>query len=177
MLKIYGAPISVHTRKAIIVANLKGEPHEVVPVIPVAPNTFPANWRRLSPAGLIPVIVEGEKSLADSTAICMFLDRTHPAQAVYPADPGSLAAVLSLEAYAGDRLFRAVVRVLFSETVIGPKIKQQPTNPCVVSEILNVIWLSRPGRRRRIPRRRCAQHGRHRGGFKSSEFPLLRFCD
>jgi glutathione S-transferase len=35
MLKIYGVPLSVHTRKVIVVARLKGLPYEVVPVVPV----------------------------------------------------------------------------------------------------------------------------------------------
>ncbi|HEY2683572.1 MAG TPA: glutathione S-transferase family protein [Steroidobacteraceae bacterium] len=137
MLKIYGAPISVHTRKAIVVANLKGLSHEVVPVVPVLPSTLPSNWRSLSPAGLIPALLEDQVSLADSTAICMYLDRAHPQPAVYPTDPRRLAQVLSLEAYAGDRLFRTVVRVLFNETVIGPKMKQQPTNSAAVAETLH----------------------------------------
>jgi glutathione S-transferase len=137
MLKIYGAPISVHTRKAIVVANLKGLTYEVVPVVPVLANSLPPNWRDLSPAGLIPVLVDDQMSLADSTAICVYLDRAHPHVAVYPTDPRQLAQVLSLEAYAGDRLFRSVVRVLFNETVLGPKMKQQPTNRAVVSETLN----------------------------------------
>lgn len=32
MLKIFGVPISVHTRKVIVAALAKGLPHEVVPV-------------------------------------------------------------------------------------------------------------------------------------------------
>jgi hypothetical protein len=44
MLKIYGAPISVHTRKVILVARLKNLPFEVIPVVPVSPGSPPANW-------------------------------------------------------------------------------------------------------------------------------------
>ena len=43
MLTIYGVPISVHVRKALITANLKGIEHKVDPVIPFNP---PANWLR-----------------------------------------------------------------------------------------------------------------------------------
>ncbi|MEP7154488.1 MAG: hypothetical protein ABI905_01850 [Betaproteobacteria bacterium] len=35
MLKIYGTPVSVHTRKVIVAAIAKSLPHEVVAVVPV----------------------------------------------------------------------------------------------------------------------------------------------
>ena len=56
MLKIYGVPISVHTRKVIVAALAKDLPHEVVPVVPVIPDNPPANWRQLSPTGKIPAL-------------------------------------------------------------------------------------------------------------------------
>ena len=56
MLKIYGVPISVHTRKVIVVALAKGLAHEVIPVVPVIPGNPPANWRELSPTGKIPAL-------------------------------------------------------------------------------------------------------------------------
>ena len=66
MLKIYGVPISVHTRKVIVAAIAKGLAHEVVPVVPVVPGNPPPNWRELSPTGLIPALVDGDFTLADS---------------------------------------------------------------------------------------------------------------
>ncbi len=48
MLKIYGVPISVDTRKVIVAAIAKGLAHEVVPVVPVIPGNPPPNRRELS---------------------------------------------------------------------------------------------------------------------------------
>lgn len=69
MLKIHGVPISVHTRKVIVVALAKGLPYENLPVVPVIPGGTPANWREISPTGKIPAISHGEFTLADSSAI------------------------------------------------------------------------------------------------------------
>jgi len=44
MLKIYGVPISVHTRKVVVVSIIKDLPYEVIPVVPVIPGNPPANW-------------------------------------------------------------------------------------------------------------------------------------
>jgi glutathione S-transferase len=60
VLEIYGVPISVHTRKVIVVALAKDLSHEVVPVVPVVPDSLPPNWRRLSPTGKIPALTDGD---------------------------------------------------------------------------------------------------------------------
>lgn len=136
MLKIYGVPISVHTRKVIVVAIAKGIPHEVIPVVPVIPDSPPDNWRELSPTGKIPAVTDGDFTLADSAAICAYLERVHPAQPVYPSAPRDYAMTLSLEQYAGA-LFRDVVHPLFQETFVFPKIHKVATNPERVGKVLD----------------------------------------
>jgi len=136
MLKIYGVPISVHTRKVIVVSIIKNLPYEVIPVVPVMPDKLPANWRELSPTGTIPALTDGDFTVADSTAICTYLDRSHKADPVYPQPPRELAQVLSLEAYAGERLFRSVVRELFYEVFVRPKVQNRPTDKANVERVL-----------------------------------------
>lgn len=133
MLTIHGVPLSVHTRKVIVTAILKSIDHQVEPVIPFDP---PAGWRDLSPAGLIPAITDGDFRLADSTAICQYLERRHPTPAILPTDPEDLGRALSLEAYAGGTLFRHVVHVLFFQKVIRPGMLRQPTDLAAVDAVL-----------------------------------------
>jgi glutathione S-transferase len=135
VLKIYGVPISVHTRKVIVVAIAKGLDHEVIPVVPVIPDNPPANWRELSPTGKIPALTDGDFTLADSAAICTYLDRIHPAPPVYPSAPRDHAITLSLEQYAGA-LFREVVHPLFQETFVFPRIHKVATNQKRVDQVL-----------------------------------------
>jgi glutathione S-transferase len=136
VLKIYGVPISVHTRKVIVVALAKGIQHEVFPVVPVIPDGLPPDWRQLSPTGKIPVIVDGDFTLADSAAICAYLERLHPAPPVYPAAAHDYAMTLSLEQYAGA-VFRDVIHPLFQETFVFPKLNKVPTNERRVAQVLN----------------------------------------
>src|SRR5687767_8053923 len=135
MLKIYGVPISVHTRKVIVVALAKDLPHEVVPVVPVIPGNPPPNWRDLSPTGQIPALTEGDFTLSDSAAICAYLERAHPQNPVYPQSARDYARALSLEQYAGV-LFRDVVRPLFHELVVHPKIRNIATDQRKVDAVL-----------------------------------------
>ena len=136
MLKIYGVPISVHTRKVIVVALAKDLAHEVIPVVPVIPGNPPANWRELSPTGKIPALTDGDFTVADSAAICAYLERIHPAPPVYPAAPREYAMALSFEQYAGA-LFRDVVHPLFQEAFVFPRIRQVATNQKRVDTVLN----------------------------------------
>jgi glutathione S-transferase len=136
MLKIYGVPISVHTRKVIVVARLKGLPYELVPVVPVIAGSLPANWRELSPTGLIPVMQDGDFTLADSSAICTYLEHAHPQPPAYPRAPRAHAAAVWFEQYAGGTLFRQVVQPLFHETVVNPNILRQSTNALRVEEVV-----------------------------------------
>jgi glutathione S-transferase len=135
MLKIYGVPISVHTRKVIVVALAKGLEFETIPVVPVIPGNPPANWRELSPTGKIPALSDGDFTVADSAAICAYLEKIHPAQPVYPSAPRDYATALSLEQYAGA-LFREVVHPLFQETFVFPRIQQVATNQKRIDKVL-----------------------------------------
>lgn len=138
MLKIYGVPISVHTRKVIVAAIAKGLAHEVVPVVPVIPDNPPPNWRELSPTGLIPALTDGDFTVADSAAICAYLERSHPAQPLYPQSARDYARALSLEQYAGT-LFSSVVRPLFHEVFVHPKLRNIPTDQSKIDAVLATV--------------------------------------
>ena len=133
MLKIYGVPISVHTRKVIVAAIEKKLTFEIDPVIPFNP---PAGWDRLSPTGKIPVAVIDDIELADSSVISAYLEQTHPEPALYPREARERARALWLEEYCDGTLFREVVHGLFFQTVIRPKILQQPSDRAAVDAIL-----------------------------------------
>lgn len=140
MLKIYGVPISVHTRKVIVAARLKQLPHEVHPVVPVMPpDKLPPNWRQLSPTGLIPVLVDGDFILSDSAAICAYLERKQPQPSLYPSGDREFGVALSLEQYAGGKLFTDIVQPLFHEVFVHPKVKGIATDSQRVDRILSVV--------------------------------------
>jgi glutathione S-transferase len=139
MLTIYGVPLSVHTRKAIVTAILKNIDYKSEVVIPVMPGNPPPNWGALSPTGLIPVMRDGDFTLADSTAICLYLEKKQPAPAVLPADIRDYARVLWFDAYAGGTIFRHVVHPLFAQMVVGPKIRNIPTDGGAVNEVLTNV--------------------------------------
>lgn len=132
MLTIYGVPISVHVRKTIVTANLKGIEYRVDPVIPFNP---PANWSSLSPTGLIPAMQDGDLTLAESTAICFYLERKKVTPAILPADTGDCCRVLFFDGYAGY-VSRSVIHGLFFQKIITPMILKGATDHSVIDNIL-----------------------------------------
>jgi len=132
MLTIYGIPISVHVRKTLVTANLKGIQHRVEPVVPFNP---PADWNALSPTGLIPAMRHSDLTLAESTAICFYMERIKAVPAVFPADTAECCRALFFDGYSGY-IFRSVVHELFFQKIIAPKILKGTTDQSVVDTIL-----------------------------------------
>ena len=139
MLIIYGVPLSVHTRKTIITAMLKGIDYKLDVVIPIIPENRPANWSTLSPTGLIPVLQDDGYTLADSSAICQYLEKKQPSPPVLPGDPKGYGRALWFDAYAGGTLFRQVVHPLFHQKVVAPNICKEPSNAAAIDEVLNRV--------------------------------------
>jgi glutathione S-transferase len=132
MLTIYGVPISVHVRKAIVTAILKGVDHRVEPVIPFNP---PPSWNSLSPTGLIPAMQDGDFILAESTAICFYMERKNARPAILPSDPKECSRALFFDGYSGH-VFRTVIHGLFFQKIINPAILKGTTDQSVIDNIL-----------------------------------------
>ncbi len=139
MLTIHGVPLSVHTRKAIVTAILKKMDYKFEVVIPVIPDNPPANWNTISPTGLIPVMQDGDFTLADSTAICLYLEKKQPAPGVLPDDVRDHGRTLWFDAYAGGTVFRHIVHPLFVQTVVNPNINKVPSDRAVIDNVLNHV--------------------------------------
>jgi glutathione S-transferase len=139
MLIIHGVPLSVHTRKVITTAIHKKLDYKFEVVIPVVPGNPPANWNTLSPTGLIPVVQDGDYTLADSNAICLYLDKKHPASPVLPADVRDYGRALWFDAYAGGTIFRHAMHPLFHQKIVGPNINKMPTAAAVVDGVLKSV--------------------------------------
>ncbi len=110
-LVIYGSPLSPFVRKVAGLCIEKGVDYEVEAI-----NVFdpPAWFRDISPMKRIPVLRDRSVAeegvagtIADSSAICAFIEKKHPAPALYPEDPMALGTALFIEEYADTALAMA----------------------------------------------------------------------
>lgn len=107
-LVIYGSPVSPFVRKVAACCILKGAAYEVEAVNVFAP---PQWFRDISPMKRIPVLrdrsiaAEGTGgTIADSSAICAYIEKKHPSPALYPAAAFDHARALFWEEYADTAL-------------------------------------------------------------------------
>ena len=133
MPTVYGIALSPFVRKVRVALAEKGVAYEVDPVIPV--NVSP-EYRKISPLGKVPAYRDGDTTLADSSVIIAYLDRTKPSPALYPSDPYDYARALWFEEYADGGLAGIIGPKIFFQKVVGPKFFNQPTDEAVVKKAL-----------------------------------------
>jgi glutathione S-transferase len=81
-LQIIGAPQSNYVRVVRIACAEKGVPYSLVPASPHSPE-----FDTIHPFGKIPVMRHGDLTLAESRAICFYIDHTFNGPPLAPRDP------------------------------------------------------------------------------------------
>jgi glutathione S-transferase len=89
MLKLVRFPRSTNVERVALALAYKGIEVESIDVTPEDRSPV----RELSGQDLVPVLIEGELVLPDSTAILEHLEERFPEPALYPADPARRAEV------------------------------------------------------------------------------------
>jgi len=131
MPTVYGVPVSPFVRKVRVALAEKGIAYDLDPVIPV---NVSADYRKISPLGKVPAFRDGDCTLADSSVIIAYLDRTHPNPSLYPSDPYDFARALWFEEYADGGLVTIIGPKIFFQKVVGPRFFNQKTDEAVVKK-------------------------------------------
>jgi glutathione S-transferase len=122
-LTIIGSFVSPYVRKVLASLNLKGLAYEIDPITPFFGNE---EYERISPLRRIPVLVDGDVSICDSSVICAYLDDAYPERPLLPADPSDRAKARWLEEYADTRLGDVFIWGLFYQKVVRPAVWGEP---------------------------------------------------
>ena len=117
---VHGAGISPFVRKVRAFLVEKGLEYAHDPVIPFNP---PPTFRKMSPLGKIPAFSDGDKTLADSSIICAYVERRNPTPPLYPKDDYLFARALWFEEYADGGLMSVVGPGIFGPLVIQPALR------------------------------------------------------
>ena len=107
-MRLYSGPLSLFTAKVRVALAEKGLSYERIEVswsladryLPHHPEVAAHN-----PKGEVPVFVDGDLVVYDSTVILEYLEDRYPEVALYPRDPGDRARCRQLEAAADEILF------------------------------------------------------------------------
>lgn len=95
MIKLYSYFRSSAAFRVRIALNLKGVPHEIVPIhlLKDGGEQFAEHYVRTNPLSLIPALEDSGQVLFQSLAIIEYLEERYPEPALLPSDPLSRAYV------------------------------------------------------------------------------------
>jgi glutathione S-transferase len=122
-MKVHGVPQSPFVRKVLIALHEKAIAFELAPPAP-----------QLHPQGKMPVLVDGDVVVPDSSVICAYLERKHPAPPLYPEEPAELARALYLEEYADARMAEGMGAIVL-ERIVKPQMLGQPTDEKLLAQL------------------------------------------
>lgn len=133
-MKIIGSFVSPYVRKVLAVMELKGIDYEIDPITPFFGND---EFERLSPLRRIPVLIDGDLVLTDSSVICAYLEELQPEPATLPSDIVQRARARWFEEYADSRLGDVLIWGLFYPKFVHPLVWGEPGDQARIDKSLN----------------------------------------
>jgi glutathione S-transferase len=130
---VVGSYLSPYVRKVLVCLELKGIAYEVDPIVPFLGDD---RFSRLSPLRRIPVLVDGDLVIADSSVICQYLDDLQPSPALFPVDIRDRARARWLEEFADTRMGDVFIWRLFNQIAIRPSVWGEKGDRALVDRTL-----------------------------------------
>lgn len=113
---VYGSSLSPFVRKVLAFVAEKGIEVDSRPV-GIADQT--PEFRKASPFGKMPALVDGDFGLSDSSAIIHYLEAKHPLPRLIPEEPEARGRVIWFEEFA-DTLLMGCLGKMFFNRVVAP---------------------------------------------------------
>ena len=130
---IIGGPASPFVRKVLAVCEMKGVPYRLDPIVPFFGNDA---FGDISPLRRIPVFIDDQVSLCDSTVICEYLEDRYPTPCLLPGDPARRAQARWLEEFSDTRMADVFIWRVFYEAVILPFIFQKARDKEKIAKVV-----------------------------------------
>jgi glutathione S-transferase len=115
VMRLYSGPLSMFGAKAEIAALEKGLPVKVF-MVPYDPKQGyepkHPDVVRINPKRQVPVLIDGDLEIFDSTQISEYFEHLKPEPALWPADPKARAAARLLEHCSDEVYFPHIIRLM-----------------------------------------------------------------
>jgi len=133
-MKIIGSYVSPYVRKVLACLALKDLIYEIDPITPFYGGD---GFERLSPLRRIPVLVDGDFSICDSSVICAYIDEAYSGYRLLPTGVHDRARARWFEEYADSRLGDLFIWGLFYQKVVHPIVWGEPGDQARIEKTLN----------------------------------------
>lgn len=133
-MRIIGSYVSPYVRKVLACLALKDLIYEIDPITPFYGDD---EFARLSPLRRIPVLVDGDLVLCDSSVICAYVDEAYAGPSLLPSSPADRARARWYEEYADTRLGDLFIWGLFYQKIVHPIVWGAPGDQARIDSTLN----------------------------------------
>jgi len=130
---VIGSYLSPYVRKVLVTLHLKNIPYQIDPIIPFFGND---DFSKISPIRRIPVLIDDQVTLSDSSVICQYLEERHPTPALYPLNIADRARARWLEEYADSRMGDVFIWQLYNQVMINPYVWGKKTDEAVLKKTI-----------------------------------------
>jgi len=148
MIRIIGSYVSPYVRKVLACLDLKGLAYEIDPITPFFGSD---EFELLSPLRRIPVLIDGDFSVSDSSVICAYIDEAYAGHPLLPADPKNRARARWLEEFADTRLGDLLIWGLFYPKVVHQLVWGEPGDEQRIARTLEELPASLDYLERELP--------------------------
>ena len=116
---IIGSYPSPFVRKVLAACAIKNLPFKIDPIVPFLGGDA---FTKLSPLRRVPVYIDDQVTLSDSTIICEYLDERYPQHSIYPGNAADRAHARWIEEFADTRLADLCIWKIFFPVVVKPHV-------------------------------------------------------
>jgi len=140
-LALYGHPFSSYTQKVLIALYENGTSFELRSIGPDTPQ-HAAEWLRRWPLRKFPLLVDGERNIAETSIIIEYLQLQYPGPVrLLPADPMAALDVRFLDRFF-DLHIMSAVQLAVNGALTGDPVKRQEGLALAVDKLeLAYAWL------------------------------------
>ena len=131
-LKIYGVP-PTRVLRALWLLNELGLDHELIPTAPFSEEARSPAFLALNPTGKVPVLIDGDVVLTESSAIQLYLAEKFPEAGLIPQDIAKRAQMYRWIFFLVTEIEQPLWRIA-RNTVIYPEHKRMPADIRVATE-------------------------------------------
>ena len=129
---LFGSTLSPFVRKVVAFAAEKGVDLELKPRGIGDPDP---DFCRASPFGKMPALQDGDYCLADSSAICHYIEAKHPDPQLIPTEAQDRGRVIWFDEFADTILFGCGQKVFFNR-VVAPRFLGRPGDESIAEAAL-----------------------------------------
>jgi glutathione S-transferase len=130
---VIGNHVSPYARKVLVALDHKGVDYEVDPIVPFYGTE---EFTRVSPLRRIPVLIDGDLVLNDSTVIAEYIDERWPEPPLMPKGAAERAKARWMEEFADSRLGDLIIWRLFYQRTIVPWVWKREPDAAVIASVV-----------------------------------------